>query len=461
MACRLHISLSLVALLGACSSAPATTPSPSASPTPGATDEAIAAPCPSGAPAIADPNAPLMSADALARWTSYFTVEDGQLRGEGGDKFAAIIAESQFISFGERHGSQQTSKLMSALIPLLAAEGYDALALEVGPHSVRKLAELSTPPEGTVDALRAFNTAYYVAVDDDFVIPFFDGIEDARFLATASRSGLALWGLDQEYVFAASFLFDELLARAEGRPDHAAIAASKRAADAELADIFADIAAPAAEGNPYGRFGESPPIISYLAHFKGNAEAEAIIADLRISWDIYARSASGDSHVDRVSYMRNNFLARYAELEARDADPPKVFLKFGQVHAAQTKNRGAYDLGHLTETLAQQSGSQSANFNCWTRFIEDEGKQSDYLYDRDWYRRVSMFLELGRRDQWTLIDLAAIRSEVDAGRLRLPSSGDFHAVNSLLRAYDYQLILPLDRWVETNADLPAAPAAPS
>ena len=125
-----------------------------------------------------------------------------------------------------------------------------------------------------------------------------------------------------------------------------------------------------------------------------------------------------------------------------------MFLKFGQVHMAQIPMKGAFDLGYLTEELARRNGTRTTNINTWTRYHEEDGKEIDNL--PRFYRRVSLFAELGVRDRWTLIDLTSIREDLDAGRIALPTNGDYHELNWYLRAYDYQLILPLDRTVTPN-----------
>ena len=52
----------------------------------------------------------------IASKTKYFTVEEGTIEGNGVTDWKAIISSSQFIMFGERHGSVATGELTEALI---------------------------------------------------------------------------------------------------------------------------------------------------------------------------------------------------------------------------------------------------------------------------------------------------------------------------------------------------------
>ncbi len=75
----------------------------------------------------------------------------------------------------------------------------------------------------------------------------------------------------------------------------------------------------------------------------------------------------------------------------------------------------------------------------------------NYLQQYAWYyKRLRDLMVLGKRDEWTIIDLIAICDDIQNGHLALPRDGDYHRIKSLIDGYDYQLILPLDTAVTTN-----------
>jgi len=160
---------------------------------------------------MAQSSTPLIDSAYVASKTSYFTIENGTIGGAGLKDVKQLINESQFVVLGERHGTTQTSKLTAALIPLLKKSGYDDFAVEVGPHSAKKLMDLSKDAKNTRQNLNEFYTHYFDKEIDDIPIPFFSGVEDAEFLQGAAENKIELWGLDQEYYTSTLFLMDELL----------------------------------------------------------------------------------------------------------------------------------------------------------------------------------------------------------------------------------------------------------
>lgn len=378
----------------------------------------------------------------VARHTTYFGIENDSIVGEGKKEILDIFNSSQFVVFGERHNSKPTSALTKALIPIMHKAGYNDICLEVGPHSAEKLKALSSDYENTVQNLKQFNSQYLFVPEGEAPIPFFTGIEDAQFLAAVSKHKMDCWGIDQEYYYAYLFLSDELLNSAKGRTNYSTIAAAKQKADAvflkwltaevhaeEEIDVFSEILA-------------DKQVIEYFNFFP---DAQ-ILKDLKISWDIYSRWRQG-SHADRISYMRNNFLAKLAA-KSKATPTPKVFIKVGQVHAAKTISKGAYDIGHLTEELASRQGTISTSINCWTRFEKKGGEIVDHK--DDWYQQMNLFIAFGRQDQWAVINYRAIRADVEKGKRSLPSDGDYHKIRRYLDQYDYQFILPMNESVTEN-----------
>jgi hypothetical protein len=377
----------------------------------------------------------------IASKTSYFTINDFKIEGNGLDTLNKIIKESQFFFLGERHGSSQISNLTAALIPMLSNNGYDNFALEVGPNTALKLAELSSPPENTIENLKQFNTKYYNKPFEGEPIPFFNAIEDAEFLEIASKYHMDLWGLDQEYVYSINFLVDELF-NLQNRNDE--IILKKIKVDSIIRNFWFK-KEKSKSFNIFDAFLKDSTLLDFINQFDSkNSKAIKIIEDLKISWDIYAKGGQ-ESHEDRISYMRNNFIANY-NLKLKNEIQPKVFLKFGQAHASKIISNGAFDLGHLTQELAIKNKTISSNFNIWTRYYIDENNEEiDLLKAYTFFNRVKFFMLMAKKHQWTLIDLKSIREDLKKGKIQLPNNGDYHRLNALIQGFDYQLITPLDK----------------
>lgn len=391
-------------------------------------------------------SAQTLSTDYIKKHTNYFTIENGEFNGSGKKVIKKMINSSQFITYGETHGSEQISLITKAFMPLLKKAGFQHFAIEVGPNSAKKLADLSTPPSETVKNLYAFNSGYTVTQGDETAIPipFFDGVSDAEFLQVARANGMSLWGLDQEYYFSPFFLMDEMVSTVKGTSDYEKINQLKQLAQRAMYQHFIAEAQNKID-NAYPLIKKEKAVQDFLDAFdKDNGKAQKIISDMKISWDIYIHWRN-DSHADRISYMRNNFMKNYNKA-LQNERTPKVFTKIGSLHAGKLYVNGAFDIGHLTEELAQKNKTKSVSINTWVSFSETEkGLQNNFEKYKRGFKRYTLLTQFAKKDQWTIINLKNIRKDIIAGKINLPSNGDYHKLRKLIFSYDYQLITPIDK----------------
>ncbi|MEM6684194.1 MAG: hypothetical protein AAF617_00250 [Bacteroidota bacterium] len=393
-----------------------------------------------------------LDTELLKKYTNYFTIDNNQLKGAGAKVLKDFIRNSQFVVYGEIHGSKQTSILNEALMPLLADAGFDYFAIEVGPNSAEKLTELSTPASKTVAQLKQFNAAYSVTQGEETAIPvpFFDMVSDAKFLQAARANGMQLWGLDQEYYYSAFFLADEMANSVKGQSNYAEIIQKRDMAKAEMYNYFVAEVKEEIE-DPFTPILKDKNVNAYFDAFsKNNTKAQAIIKDLKITWDIYVNWRN-DSHVDRISYMRSNFMKNYNEALKADKQP-KVYTKIGSLHARKIVANGAYDIGELVTSLAKQNKTQATTIGSWRPYeIDADGNLINYFekYKRG-YKRYKIFMPLAKQDQWAVINLKAIRNAIEKGDIAFPTDGSYHKLRQLVYAYDYQLLIPADSQTTPN-----------
>ena len=107
----------------------------------------------------------------IDKYTSYFKIEDGKLKGAGADLLKTEFSESQFVLLGEYHGDAMISKFTEAIIPELAENDFKYFGVEVGPHSAKKLMRLSEENK-TVENLYHFNNDAS-EITEEIPIPFF------------------------------------------------------------------------------------------------------------------------------------------------------------------------------------------------------------------------------------------------------------------------------------------------
>ncbi len=382
----------------------------------------------------------------LSSKTYHFHVDNDSIYGAGSKVLDKIITESQYIVYGERHNSKATSKLISALIPKMSAQGYSALGLEVGPNGVEKLKELMVPYQSTIQNLKEFNTKYYNKQVESTPMVFFSGVEDAEFLATASKHNIDLIGLDQEHYYSIFFLTDEILLNAKNSANYSKLELLKQKADQFILQSFMKNKKSDEGVDLFKNILDNHDVQNFFKEASSTStKAAKIINDLKISWDIYSRWRD-DSHADRISYIRNNFEDFLKDNNAN----AKVFIKVGNIHAIQIFNKGVYDIGHYANELATKQNRKCTNIDSWTRYYLEDGKEEDY---EDWYLREKLFIQFARKDQWTIFDLESIRSDIENGKIKLPTNGDFHSLNSMIQGYDYQLILPQDQFITPNIEI--------
>ncbi len=392
-----------------------------------------------------------LNLEYLEKHTAYFTINNNIFEGKGKEVVENFINESQFIVYGEMHDSQQTSIITKAFIPLLKQAGFDYFALEVGPTSAQVLTKLSTPAKKTIENLHTFNTKYAITELDevDYPIPFFTGISDAEFLQEASANEMEFWGIDQEYYFASFFLLDELLETIISNPNFSEMKILKEKANQAMIKHFMK---ELADDNyeTYKNIIKDNHVVHFFNSFKKtNTRAQQIIDDLQTSWDIYIRWRD-DSHVDRISYMRNNYMKHYNKA-SETKKLPKVFTKIGSLHASKLISNGAFDIGCLTEELAQKNGTYGTSINTWKPYeLENDSIVNNLERYKRSFKRYKLFTDLSKQDKWTIINLKDIRKDLKKGVVVLPINGDYHRLKKLIESYDYQIILPVDEDVKPN-----------
>lgn len=389
-------------------------------------------------------NVPVLDATYISGKVKYFTVEDGQIIGDGMDYWNKIISESQFIAYGERHNSKSTSLLFEALLPMVARANYNNFIIEVGPHSAKKLEKLSKTPSETEANMRKFLMKYGSLEYEFEPIPFFSGKEDAKFLQKAAEAHMNIVGIDQEFIYAVSFLLDDIMGPLVSHPKYDDILKLQEQAKSKIKYWLVKEETSEEDISAFKEILKEDVVNTFFTEAsKLSIKSKAIINDLLISWDIYIRWRE-DSHVDRISYMRNNFKKHYS-VQLKEADEPKFILKFGNLHTSKSFTNGAYDLGHLVTELAKENNTKATIINSWTRYYKTDKGITDYFekYNR-YYNRYRVFMSFADKNKWAIIDLESIREDIKQGKVLLPVNGDYHKLKYLIDSYDYQLILPLD-----------------
>lgn len=374
-----------------------------------------------------------LTTEDLLKHTLYFGIGDG-FTGAGASLLNEEIGKAQFIAYGELHNSQQSALFFNDLLQEANKRGFDKLALEVGPHSAEIISRLIADAQKAQEQLRGFHKAYGSSTYK-VPIPFIKGEEDALFLESASELSFDIWGLDQEYTFGAPPLFDALLMTLQA-PDESIIKIKEEATKAwkKLKKKESNCLALT-----------SPEIETYFSQFDGaNKQAQSIIASLKTSWEIYChhhRQEYDQNNSKRIAYMRGNLQTHIDRLTESTGQMPKVIAKMGSYHTTRIKSPIGYqDVGHLLATIAEERKVQSLHIRYLRRFWR--GKD---MLDSDSYANSRLFLTVGKRDEWAVIDLRPFRKMIRDGEVTATNWQKFEIFN-----YDLMLMAPEDDRVKNN-----------
>ncbi len=275
-------------------------------------------------------------------------VKEGKLAGAGAETIRGELAKAQFVLFGEDHGFADSPIVLRAIAREARPLGFKYHVVEVGPLSTRMIRETLTR-----DGVPGLHKLVH---ETPLGIPFLCLKNDAElasdFLGADAKGTLFLLGIDQEFIGSPPFHLKRL---AEIAPDDKARDAAKKllAEETEAAEKGAQ------EKFLMTRFHDAD-FDGLATAFKGQEEAQGIIAELKESAAIYQLWMGGhnyENNARRARLLAKNFLAVYKST----ADPqPKIVFKMGIEHVALgTTTINTIDLGTLATSMARANGETS------------------------------------------------------------------------------------------------------
>ncbi len=343
------------------------------------------------------------------------TVQKGEMGGPGAEVLEKAVSAAQFVAIGEEHGTREVPEFVWAICRTMAQNGLDAMAIEAGPLVTAQLEQWTAREDGGASLL-AFEQQYPDS------IAFFYWRQEFDLLAHCQQASLRhspqLWGLDQEFLGAPSFILQQIV---ETRPGRAAESIARNL----QARCDADTRQSMASGNwrdgcllRLAR-GDLASLQSAVKH-SGNRRAQQLAAALVKTHHIYNLHETAhryDANRERARWMKQNFLARYRQLSQSTGKPPRVLLKFGANHLFKGINETELnDLGNFVTELADGLGSTSLHIEVLGIRGEDEAEVGPGQPDR----AVAKDIEPGALAPlyseafpggWTVFDLRPLRSQ--------------------------------------------------
>lgn len=376
-----------------------------------------------------------------------FKIIDGQIVGDGLDFISHEAATSQFFIVGELHGNVETPAFIKALLSPLKEKGYKNLALEIGPHSNKKLVDFYSGKG--VPAVAEFYEKY--TDEDNVPIPFFDGLDEAEMLEDAFEKGYQTWGVDQEFVFSAPFFFDDIYDHTleyKLKSEQAGYTEVYRKASANIKELLWS-----EDKLRYLKIFADQEINSFLMMSIGyNPTVDEIIKDLQRTWRIYddnAQKRSFRNNNTRIELIKEYFTKQYRKAQESE-EYPKVLVKMGSLHTVYGYTvLGIYDIGNYLHELAIYNGSKSFNIALAGRYyVRDTGERIDRLEFVPEYEQLFKHEESGD-ENWTILDLRPLKIALINGEFK---TDDRSFIDLLLR-YDSVLFKTLHKATRKITDV--------
>lgn len=376
-----------------------------------------------------------------------FQIEDGMIVGDGFDFIVNEATNSQFFMVGELHGNVETPTFTSAILAPLKKLGYNQLALEIGPYSNKKIQSILN--EGGISSLADFYENY--SLNDEVPIPFFWAMDEAEMLRNAYSEGYKTWGIDQEFVYAAPFLFDDIYKRIltfKLKSEEAVYTeVYKKALDKVKELLWSE------DRNRYQMIFTDNDINAFLLMSNGyDSETDDVIKALQKSWRIYEDNAlrrSFRNNNTRIELFKEYFNVEYKKV-LRSEKKPKVLVKMGSMHTVYGYSAiGIYDIGNYLRELAIFNNSKSFNIALAGRYyIRDTGERIDRLEFVPEYEGLFKHEDEGD-ENWTILDLRPVKIALIDGTYKI----DDRAFMNLLLRYDAVLLKTLHRVTRHTVDI--------
>lgn len=400
---------------------------------------ALSLACLCAASAYAETVVPLTFAERLAQAGSPLTVRPEGFSGPGAAILSDAVDASRYVLIGESHFSREIPAFTTNVCRLMAPGGLTAMVVETGPEAAGAVNARMRAPDRE-QQITDFLTTYPDAMA--FLNSRAEGQTVADCAAVAGPD-FTLWGLDQEFLGASGYLFDQMLAAGPGplaRAQIEALAKQERTAvQAALAsgspmDFFL-LKATDATLDPAGKAIDQD----------GGERAKALFAALRETRAIYQASQSGrgDANGRRARLMKRTLAAHFAEVPQA-----RVLMKFGAFHLYKGYNPlGQRDVGNFVAELADGQGVNSLNlivvgargtgagYNGVGRPMKVYAFDATTGEDSDWRKDVMLARPSGTAPgDWILVDLRRLRSK------------DMEAMTpewrELIRGYDLAVVAP-------------------
>ena len=376
-----------------------------------------------------------LTAEMLDKAAIRFSLNaENQLEGSSREQWMEWVGANQFVGIAEVHNSAQLGFFTKAFLSVLKEKDFDHFALEMGPNSAEILKEEIVDHQQALIKIRDLNRRYGKKSSSNTPLIFVNKIEDAEFMTEASKQDYQLWGIDQEFAGSYEMLVDQMYENETNKTTDLTEAYTKAKSTIRKVIFKRKV-----QGQPVYCWYQSNKYINDFFSMVSLKASKEIIEDIKVSWDIYCKSANGQgSNQQRANHMKQNFNSYYEKANEKN---PKVFLKLGGIHL--THGLSHYGVDDMGKFLTEKAKSNNTNFLSIRHLISYRNGKSNV--GKSGWKSTSLFLEIGKKDQWTAVDLRPFRKMMENGEITVSKSIAFE-----LKSYDILLLSPNDQYPKVN-----------
>lgn len=370
-----------------------------------------------------------LSVEKLLQYSHRFTINENNTFSDSTQiLWKNLIGDGRIVGIAEKHHSTELSKFTTAFLPVLNKVGFKTFALELGPNSSEILNELVLDSVRLSASIQNLNRKYGAKRASKSPFVFVNRKSNALFMDKAQALGFEFWGLDQEYIYSYEMLLDRINSLASDQTNQELFKEVKGIVNKKLFKSKV-------KRKPICCWYQSNELINaYFNSVSKDQYVLKIIEDIKISWEIYCKEASGIyASQQRADYMKSNFDSYFTKRQ-----PKKIILKMGNVHLTHDVSPfGVNDLGkHITEKAKAMDWGY-INIRFFNPYINGKYKGNK--------SSLKMFNSIGLKDQWTVVDLRAIRELILNKKLKTSNPYLYEVMN-----YDILLLAPNDTYDNEN-----------
>jgi len=346
----------------------------------------------------------------IAPYSYTFTIKNGEMQGEGASVLNAAISESHVVMLGNNSRSKEEADLDYSVLQQLDRNEFKTIILEIGTASGEVLNRQVRKPTSSIDHIKRLNQKYGWLKEDKLYapIPELKNIAAGKLVKYASENDWSFLAMGTESWTSFKMLTDELYCNVSksNQENHKQLyQKSIDLIDSLYSTVsgqnYSDIL------NLTSALKSSIVYIDFLQEMSEYPKNQTIVESIRTSIDYWWMYGNREFYQKNEWNSQHNKTQVKRALEAKDFNfsTDKLFVKMwrGHLSKAVTPN-GFYGIGNMLSSLSDYHGNKSLCIAVFRRYYTKENKVIDLL-ESNGNNRNKIFLNLGKEDEWTLIDL--------------------------------------------------------